>query len=75
MKKVFYFVAASLMLSSCLENKVIEEYNEDFEKVFGATDPNHTWKMVENQEVEVSLDKPSRVRTQIPYHYPLRYEP
>ena len=62
MKKVFYFVAASLMLSSCLENKVIEEYNEDFENVFGATDPNHTWKMVENQEVEVSVDKPSRVK-------------
>lgn len=62
MRKLFYLVAASLMLSSCLENKVIEEYNEDFENVFGATDPNHTWKMVENKEVEVSLDKPSRVK-------------
>lgn len=62
MRKLFYLVAASLVLSSCLENKVIEAYNEDFENVFGATDPNHTWKMVENQEVEVSLDKPSRVK-------------
>ena len=62
MKKIFYFVAASLLMTSCLEDKAIEEYNEDFVSVFGETDPLHTWKMVENQSVEVNLDKPSRVK-------------
>lgn len=62
MKKIFYFVAASLLMTSCLEDKAIEEYNEDFVSVFGETDPLHTWKMVENQSVEVNLDKSSRVK-------------
>ena len=62
MKKIFYFVAASLLMTSCLEDRAIEAYNEDFVEVFGETDPNHTWKMVENQSVEVNLDKPSRVK-------------
>lgn len=62
MKKVFYVVAASLLMTSCLEDKAIEAYNEEFVKVFGETDPLHTWKMVENREVEVNLDKSSRVK-------------
>lgn len=62
MKKIFYFVAASLLMTSCLEDRAIEAYNEDFKSVFGDTDPLHTWKMVENQSVEVSLDKPSHVK-------------
>ena len=62
MKKIFYFVAASLLMTSCLEDRAIEAYNEDFVNLFGKTDPLHTWKMVENQSVEVSLDKPSRVK-------------
>ena len=62
MKKVFYLVAASLLMTSCLEDKAIEAYNEAFVSVFGNTDPLHTWKMVENQEVEVNLDKSSRVK-------------
>ena len=62
MKKIFYFVAASLLMTSCLEDRAIEAYNEDFVNLFGETDPLHTWKMVENQSVEVSLDKPSRVK-------------
>lgn len=62
MKKIFYLVAASLLMTSCLEDRAIEAYNEDFVSVFGETDPLHTWKMVENQSVEVKLDKPSRVK-------------
>lgn len=62
MKKVFYVVAASLLMTSCLEDKMIEEYNEDFVSVFGNADPLHTWKMVDSKSVEVSLDKSSRVK-------------
>lgn len=65
MKKVFYLVTASLLMVSCLEDKAIEAYNEDFVSVFGETDPLHTWKMVENQEVEVNLDKSSRVKVYV----------
>ena len=62
MKKVFYLVAASMLMTSCLKDRAIEAYNEDFVSVFGDTDPLHTWKMVENQAVEVNLDKPSQVK-------------
>lgn len=62
MKKVFYLVAASMLMTSCLKDRAIEAYNEDFVSVFGETDPLHTWKMVENQSVEVNVDKPSRVK-------------
>lgn len=62
MKKIFYLVAASLMMTSCLKDGAIEAYNEEFASVFGDIDPLHTWKMVENQSVEVNLDKPSRVK-------------
>lgn len=62
MKKVFYLVAASMLMTSCLKDRAIEAYNEDFASVFGDTDPLHTWKMVENQSVEVNVDKPSRVK-------------
>jgi hypothetical protein len=62
MKKVFNLVAASMLMTSCLKDRAIEAYNEDFVSVFGETDPLHTWKMVENQSVEVNVDKPSRVK-------------
>lgn len=62
MKKVFYLVAASLLMTSCLKDQAIEAYNEEFVRVFGDTDPLHTWKMVDNQSVEVNLDKSSRVK-------------
>ena len=62
MKKVFYVVAATLLMTSCLEDKIIEEYNEDFVSVFGNADPLHTWKMVDSKSVEVNLDKSARVK-------------
>lgn len=62
MKKIFYLVAASLLMTSCLKDQAIEAYNEEFVRVFGDTDPLHTWKMVDNQSVEVNLDKSSRVK-------------
>lgn len=62
MRKVFYLVAASLLMTSCLEDKIIEEYNEDFVSVFGNADPLHTWKMVDSKSVEVNLDKSARVK-------------
>ena len=65
MKKVFYLVAASLLMTSCLEDKTIEAYNEDFVSVFGDTDPLHTWKMVDNKAIEVNLDKSSRVKVYV----------
>jgi hypothetical protein len=62
MKKVFYLVAASMLMTSCLKDRAIEAYNEDFASVFGDTDPLHTWKMVDEKTVEVNVDKPSRVK-------------
>ena len=62
MKKVFYLVAASLLMSSCLKDRAFEAYNEDFASVFGDTDPLHTWKMVDEKTVEVNVDKPSQVK-------------
>lgn len=62
MKKVFYLVAASMLMTSCLKDRAIEAYNEEFVSVFGETDPLHTWKMVDEKSVEVNVDKPSRVK-------------
>ena len=62
MKKVFYLVAASMLMTSCLKDRAIEAYNEDFASVFGDTDPLHTWKMVDEKTVEVNVDKPSQVK-------------
>ena len=62
MKKVFYLVAASMLMTSCLKDRAIEAYNEDFASVFGDTDPLHTWKMVDEKTVEVNVEKPSRVK-------------
>ena len=62
MKKIFYLVAASMLMTSCLKDRAIEAYNEDFVSVFGETDPLHTWKMVDEKSVEVNVDKPSRVK-------------
>lgn len=62
MKKIFYLVAASMLMTSCLKDRAFEAYNEDFASVFGDTDPLHSWKMVDNKSVEVNLDKPSQVK-------------
>lgn len=62
MKKVFYLVAASMLMTSCLKDRAIEAYNEEFASVFGDTDPLHTWKMVDEKTVEVNVEKPSRVK-------------
>jgi hypothetical protein len=46
--------------------------------VFGKTDPNHTWSMVENKKVEVNLTKPSNVKVYVKsgkdYHLAADYQ-
>ena len=54
-------------MTSCVIDKremvsAENNYDKEFEKAFGQTDPNHTWKMVDNRVIEVNLDKPSRVK-------------
>ena len=70
MKKVLVFAASCLLMTSCVIDKrevisVVDEYNEEFVKVFGETDPNHTWSMVENRMVEVNLTEPSNVKVYV----------
>ena len=70
MKKVLVFAASCLFMTSCVIDKrevisVVDEYNEEFVKVFGETDPNHTWSMVENRMVEVNLTEPSNVKVYV----------
>lgn len=67
MRKVLVLATACLLMTSCVIDKremvsAEEAYNKEFANVFGETDPNHTWMMVENQSVEVNLDKPSQVK-------------
>ena len=57
-------------MTSCVIDKremvsAVDEYNEEFVKVFGETDPNHTWSMVENKKVEVNLTEPSNVKVYV----------
>ena len=67
MRKVLFLVASCLLMTACnLEDRLIakaeEKYNESFKEVFGQTDPEHTWSMVENKAVSVNLDESSRVK-------------
>ena len=63
MRKILVFAASCLFMTSCVIDKrevisVVDEYNEEFVKVFGETDPNHTWSMVENRMEEVNMTEP-----------------
>ena len=67
MRKVLVLATACLLMTSGVIDKremvsAEDQYNKEFESVFGETDPNHTWKMVDNRLIEVNLDKPSRVK-------------
>ena len=67
MKKIAFLATACFLMTSCVIDKremvsVEDQYNKEFANVFGETDPNHTWKMVDNRLIEVNLDKPSRVK-------------
>ena len=70
MRKVLVLATSCLLMTSCVIDKreivpAVDKYNEEFVKVFGETDPNHTWSMVENKKVEVNLTKPSNVKVYV----------
>lgn len=70
MRKVLVLATSCLLVTSCVIDKreivpAVDKYNEEFVKVFGETDPNHTWSMVENKKVEVNLTKPSNVKVYV----------
>ena len=70
MKKVLLVASACLLMTSCVIDKremvsAEDQYNKEFVSVFGETDPNHTWSMVENKKVEVNLTKPSNVKVYV----------
>ena len=72
MRKVLVVASACLLMTSCVIDKremvsAEDQYNKEFVKVFGETDPNHTWSMVENKKVEVYLTKPSHVKVYAQY--------
>ena len=83
MKKVLLVASACLLMTSCVIDKremvsAVDQYNKEFVKVFGETDPNHTWSMVENKKVEVNLTKPSNVKVYVKagkdYHLTADYQ-
>lgn len=83
MKKVLVVTTACLLMTSCVIDKremvsAVDQYNKEFVKVFGETDPNHTWSMVENKKVEVNLTKPSNVKVYVKagkdYHLTADYQ-
>lgn len=83
MKKVLVVTTACLLMTSCVIDKremvsAVDQYNKEFVKVFGETDPNHTWSMVENKKVEVNLTKPSNVKVYVKagkdYHLAADYQ-
>lgn len=83
MKKVLLVATACLLMTSCVIDKremvsAVDQYNKEFVKVFGETDPNHTWSMVENKKVEVNLTKPSNVKVYVKagkdYHLTADYQ-
>ena len=83
MRKVLVLATASLLMTSCVIDKremvsAVDKYNEEFVNVFGKTDPNHTWSMVENKKVEVNLTKPSNVKVYVKsgenYHLAADYQ-
>lgn len=72
MRKVLVLASACLLMTSCVIDKremvsAEDKYNKEFVNVFGKTDPNHTWSMVENKKVEVNLTKPSNVKVYAQY--------
>ena len=72
MRKILFLAASCLLMTSCVIDKrdllsAEEKYNESFVEMFGKTDPEHTWMMVDNKTVEVSLDKPSRVKVYVKF--------
>ena len=83
MRKVLVLATASFLMTSCVIDKRelvsdVDQYNKEFVSVFGETDPNHTWCMVENKKVEVNLNKPSQVKVYVKagqnYHLAADYE-
>ena len=83
MRKVLVLATASLLMTSCVIDKremvsAEDQYNKEFVKLFGETDPNHTWSMVENKKVEVNLTKPSNVKVYVKsgkdYHLAADYQ-
>lgn len=83
MRKVLVLATSCLLVTSCVIDKreivpAVDKYNEEFVKVFGETDPNHTWSMVENKKVEVNLTKPSNVKVYVKagkdYHLAADYQ-
>ena len=83
MRKVLVLATACLLMTSCVIDKremvsAVDKYNEEFVNVFGKTDPNHTWSMVENKKVEVNLTKPSNVKVYVKsgkdYHLAADYQ-
>ena len=83
MRKVLVLATACLLMTSCVIDKremvsAVDQYNKEFVKVFGETDPNHTWSMVENKKVEVNLTKPSNVKVYVKagkdYHLAADYQ-
>lgn len=70
MRKVLVLASACLLMTACVIDKremvsAVDQYNKEFVSVFGETDPNHTWSMVENKKVEVNLTKPSNVKVYV----------
>ena len=83
MRKVLVVTTACLLMTSCVIDKremvsAVDQYNKEFVKLFGETDPNHTWSMVENKKVEVNLTKPSNVKVYVKagknYHLAADYQ-
>ena len=83
MRKVLVLATACLLMTSCVIDKremvsAEDQYNKEFVKLFGETDPNHTWSMVENKKVEVNLAKPSDVKVYVKagkdYHLAADYQ-
>lgn len=73
MKKVFLILLASGLMTSCVIDKRVQiptaedQYNHEFVELFGKTDPNHTWSMVESRAVELTVNKPSEVKIYAQY--------
>ena len=83
MRKVLVLATSCLLMTSCVIDKremvsAEDQYNKEFVKLFGETDPNHTWSMVENKKVEVNLTKPSNVKVYVKsgkdYHLAADYQ-
>lgn len=73
MRKVFLILLASGLMTSCVIDKRVQiptaedQYNHEFVELFGKTDPNHTWSMVESRAVELTVNKPSEVKIYAQY--------